>query len=99
MIVLVALELEHSIISVVAERRGMIQVRTVLLIALLAISRKVIILNAEISAGHIVAVASVAVAFGATYWTHNERRPQTHDAVGQSFPPNTNGVKQWTSYC
>src|SRR3954469_2968299 len=38
MIVLIALEFKHSIVGVIARRRGIIQVQTVLLIALLAIS-------------------------------------------------------------
>src|ERR1700694_2673518 len=37
MIVLIALEFNHSIIRVVVNRRGIIQVKTVLLIALLAV--------------------------------------------------------------
>src|SRR5688500_6976831 len=44
MIVLIVLEFKHSIIRVVAQRTHIIQVQTVLLIALLAISRKFIIL-------------------------------------------------------
>jgi uncharacterized membrane protein (DUF373 family) len=73
MIVLIALEFKHSIIRVVAHRRGIIQVQTVLLIALLAISRKFIILDAEMSPAHIVALASVVVALGVTYWLIRDR--------------------------
>jgi uncharacterized membrane protein (DUF373 family) len=73
MIVLIALEFKHSIIRVVAHRRGIIQVQTVLLIALLAISRKFIILDAEMSPAHIMALASVVVALGVTYWLIRDR--------------------------
>jgi uncharacterized membrane protein (DUF373 family) len=73
MIVLIALEFKHSIVGVVAHRRGIIQVQTVLLIALLAIARKFIILDAEMSPAHIVALASVVVALGVTYWLIRDR--------------------------
>jgi uncharacterized membrane protein (DUF373 family) len=73
MIVLIALEFKHSITRVVAERSGIIQVKTVLLIALLAVARKFIILDAEMSPEHIVALASVVVALGATYWLIRDR--------------------------
>jgi uncharacterized membrane protein (DUF373 family) len=73
MIVLIALEFRHSIVGVVTRRTGIIQVRTVLLIALLAISRKFIILEAEMSPAHIMALASVVVALGVTYWLIRDR--------------------------
>src|SRR2546423_6565918 len=68
MIVLIALEFKHSIIKVVAQRKSIIQVRTVILVALLAISRKFIILEADTSPANVFALASVVVALGLTYW-------------------------------
>ncbi|MGZ5090241.1 MAG: phosphate-starvation-inducible PsiE family protein [Burkholderiales bacterium] len=73
MIVLIALEFKHSIIRVVAQRHSIIQVKTVLLIALLAVSRKFIILDAEMSPEHIMALASVVVALGVAYWLIRDR--------------------------
>jgi uncharacterized membrane protein (DUF373 family) len=73
MIVLIALEFKHSIIRVVAQRHSIIQVQTVLLIALLAVSRKFIILDAEMSPAHIIALASVVVALGVAYWLIRDR--------------------------
>ena len=67
--VLIALEFKHSIIKVVAAGRSIIQVRTVLLIALLALSRKLIILDLNaFSANTIFSLAAVLLALGVTYW-------------------------------
>jgi uncharacterized membrane protein (DUF373 family) len=69
MTVLIALEFKHSIIKVVAARESIIQVKTVLLIALLAVARKFIILDAKaFGALTIVALAAVVVALGAAHW-------------------------------
>jgi uncharacterized membrane protein (DUF373 family) len=69
MTVLIALEFKHSIIRVVATGKSIIQVRTVLLIALLALARKLIILNPhEYSASTILALAATLLALGVTYW-------------------------------
>jgi uncharacterized membrane protein (DUF373 family) len=69
MILLIALEFKHSILKVVAHRESIAQVRTVLLIALLAITRKFIILDAsQYSAATIVALATVVFALGSAYW-------------------------------
>ncbi len=69
MTVLIALEFKHSIVKVVAAASSIIQVRTVLLIALLALSRKLIILDTtELPPGTIFALAAVLLALGAAYW-------------------------------
>ena len=69
MTVLIALEFKHSIIRVVAAGESIIQVKTVLLIALLALARKLIILDLkEFSASTILALAAVMLALGITYW-------------------------------
>jgi len=72
--VLIALEFKHSIVRVVAAGTKIIQVRTVLLIAVLALARKLIILDInEYSALTIFALAAVAVALGVTYWLISDR--------------------------
>jgi uncharacterized membrane protein (DUF373 family) len=69
MILLIALEFKHSIIKVVAHRENIIQVETVLLIAILAIARKFIILDAEqYSPQTILALAAVAATLSVAYW-------------------------------
>ncbi|HZF07475.1 MAG TPA: phosphate-starvation-inducible PsiE family protein [Thermoanaerobaculia bacterium] len=87
MTVLIALEFKHSIIRVVATGESLIQVRTVLLIALLALARKLIILDLnQYSAGTIFALAAVLLALGVTYWLVRDqdtwqdvREPQDED--------------------
>lgn len=74
MTLLIALEFKHSILKAAAQREHIIQVKTVLLIALLAISRKFIILDAHsYTSGTILALASVVVALGVTYWLIRNR--------------------------
>ena len=68
MIVLIALEFKHSILRVVTKQGSIVRLRTVILIALLAISRKFIILDAEASAVHMLALAGVVLALGLTYY-------------------------------
>lgn len=64
---IIALEFRHSIAR--AGSAHIVQVRTVVLIALLAISRKFVILDTQTtSAGTIAALAAVAVVLGAVYW-------------------------------
>lgn len=71
--VLIALEFKHSILRVIARKESIIQVKTVLLIGLLAISRKFIILDiSEISAGTMLALAAAVVALAIAYWLIRE---------------------------
>ncbi|MES2407487.1 MAG: phosphate-starvation-inducible PsiE family protein [Pseudomonadota bacterium] len=72
--VLIALEFKHSILKVVARKESIIQVKTVLLIGLLAISRKFIVLDVgEIRDGTILALASAVLALAIAYWLIRER--------------------------
>jgi uncharacterized membrane protein (DUF373 family) len=67
--VLIALEFKHSILKVVAAAESIVQVKTVLLIALLALSRKLIILDVTVVApATILALAAVLLALGVAYW-------------------------------
>jgi uncharacterized membrane protein (DUF373 family) len=69
MILLIALEFKHSIVKVVAYRESIIQVRTVLLVALLAIARKFIILDtSQYEASMVFALAAVAGSLAVAYW-------------------------------
>ncbi len=69
MTLLIALEFKHSILKVVARRESIIQVKTVILIALMAVARKFIILDiGQTSAGTIAALAAAILALGAAYW-------------------------------
>jgi uncharacterized membrane protein (DUF373 family) len=74
MTLLIALEFNHTLQYVIARELGIIQARIVVLIALLALARKVIVvdLHAETPAS-IAALATLALALGATYWLINPR--------------------------
>ena len=67
--VLIAMEFKHSIVKAAIRRDSIIQVRTVVLIALLAMSRKFVILDASVTpAPTIAALAAVTLVLGAVYW-------------------------------
>ena len=69
MTVLIALEFNHSVLSVLERKESVIQVRTVVLIALLAVVRKFIILDVhEVQPMTIIGLALVALALGVVYW-------------------------------
>jgi uncharacterized membrane protein (DUF373 family) len=74
MTLLIALEFKHSIIRVALRHDGIVQVKTVVLIALLALSRKFVILDTnETSAATIAALASATLVLGVVYWLLRER--------------------------
>jgi hypothetical protein len=89
---LIALEFKHSIIRIVAQRHSIIQVKTVLLIALLAVSPKFIILDAEMSPAHIVALASVVVALRCGVLADTRPRSTAGRCVGKCFSVIFQGV-------
>jgi uncharacterized membrane protein (DUF373 family) len=73
MTLLIALEFKHSIIKVALRRDSIIQVKTVILIALIALSRKFVILDVETSPAKIAALAFALLALGLVYWLMRER--------------------------
>lgn len=68
MTLLIAMEFKHSILKVALRRDSIIQVKTVVLIALLALSRKFVILEADTSPAKIAALAAASLALGIVYW-------------------------------
>jgi uncharacterized membrane protein (DUF373 family) len=80
MTLLIALEFNHSIFRAAARVHSVVQVKTVLLIALLALSRKFIILDSKTtSATTIVSLAAALVALGGVYWLLRERDDRRRD--------------------
>lgn len=73
MTLLIAMEFKHSIIRVALRKESVIQVKTVLLIAMLALARKFIILDPDIAPAKLAALAGAALALGVTYWLLRER--------------------------
>jgi uncharacterized membrane protein (DUF373 family) len=67
--VIIALEFKRSLLVVTERRRSIVQVRTVVLLAILAIVRKLIILDlATTDALHLLALAAAILALGAVHW-------------------------------
>ena len=73
MTLLIAMEFKHSIVRVALRRDSIIQVKTVILIALIALARKFVILDPEASPGKVAALAGATLALGITYWLLRER--------------------------
>lgn len=74
MTLLIALEFKHSIIRVALRRSSIVQVKTVVLIALIALSRKFVILDTAVTgAGTIAALAGATLVLGIVYWLLRDR--------------------------
>lgn len=72
--VLIAMEFKHSIVRAALRRDSIVQVRTVLLIALLALSRKFVILDsATTPASTIAALGFATLVLGFVCWLMRER--------------------------
>lgn len=83
MTVLIALEFNHSIRGVLERRHGIVQVRTVILIALLALVRKFIIIDAtKVEPVTIIGLAAAVLALGGVYWLmrDQDRRDAEEDS-------------------
>ena len=82
MTLLIAMEFKHSIIRVALRRESVIQVKTVMLVALLALSRKFIILDvAATEPATIAALSGATLVLGIVYWLLRERDDRLAPAV------------------
>ena len=67
--VIIALEFERSLLVIAERDRGVVQVRTVILIALLAIVRKLMIMDMSTAdTQQLFALAAAVLALGGVYW-------------------------------
>lgn len=82
MTLLIAMEFKHSIVRVALRRDSIIQVKTVILIALIALARKFVILDPDVNPGKVAALAAATLALGATYWLLRKR----DDRVAEETP-------------
>jgi uncharacterized membrane protein (DUF373 family) len=74
MTLIIALEFNHTLHGAVVREQSLVQVKVVLLIALLALARKFIILDLkEVSADQLIGLAAVTLVLGVTYWLLRER--------------------------
>jgi uncharacterized membrane protein (DUF373 family) len=72
--VIIALEFKKSLLIVAERKDRIVQIQAVVVIALLAICRTVIILDlAETDAWHILSLAAAILALGIVYWLIRER--------------------------
>jgi len=87
MTVLIAMEFKHSIIKVAGRQESIIRVRTVILIALMALTRKLIILDVEkVAATTLAALAAALLALGLVYWMLREQERRLDQAAGAGRP-------------
>jgi uncharacterized membrane protein (DUF373 family) len=72
--VMIALEFNHTIQFVVQRSESIIQTKVVLLIALLALSRKIVLIDIEtVGAGELIGLGVLVLSLGAVYWLMRER--------------------------
>jgi len=74
MIVLIALEFNHTILGILERGLSIVQVRAVVLIALLAVLRKFIVIEvAEADAMLLLSLSAATIALGSVYWAVREQ--------------------------
>jgi uncharacterized membrane protein (DUF373 family) len=74
MTLLIALEFNHTLRYVVAGERSLVQTRVVLLIALLALARKIIVMDlAAVTPSVMAGIAGLVLSLGVTYWLMRAR--------------------------
>jgi len=72
--VIIALEFKKSLLVIAERKQSVVQIQTVVVIALLAICRKIIILDlAETDAAHILSLAAAILSLGGVYWLIRNR--------------------------
>ena len=92
--VIIALEFKRSLLVIAERKEGIVQVRTVILIALLAIVRKLIILDlSNTEALQLFALAAAILALGGVYWLirDQDRRERAARAVHDTGTRNARG--------
>lgn len=82
MTLLIAMEFKHSIVRVALRRDSIIQVKTVILIGLIALARKFVVLDPDTSPAKIAALAGATLALGTTYWLLRDRDDRVAERSG-----------------
>ena len=83
--ILILIEFNHSIAFAISSRSGILQARTIVLIAILVIARKVILLDfATATFEQMLGIGAIALAFGLLFWLIGARsrgptQSQPHD--------------------
>ncbi len=74
MTLLIAMEFKHSIIKVLERQSHIIQVKSIILLALLALSRKFIIINLETTMpSKLMALSLAVLVLGTVYWLLSQK--------------------------
>jgi uncharacterized membrane protein (DUF373 family) len=85
MTLLIALEFNHTLHHVVTGDRGIIHTKAVILIAELALARKIIITDLlAVAPATVVALATLMLSLGVTYWLMRERDDRVTDVSARS---------------
>jgi uncharacterized membrane protein (DUF373 family) len=80
MTLLIALEFNHTLHYVITGERGIIQTKIVILIAELALARKIIVTDLlQVAPASAFAIATLMLALGLTYWLMRERDDRITD--------------------
>jgi uncharacterized membrane protein (DUF373 family) len=80
--VIIALEFKRSLLVLAERRESIVQVRAVILIALLAVVRKLIILDlSHTESMQLFALAAAILALGAVYWLVSEQEKRNRAAA------------------
>ena len=80
--VIIALEFKRSLLVSAERQQSVVEVRTVILIALLAIVRKLLILDVSQATNELFALSAAILALGAVYWLV---RDQDRSIAGEGF--------------
>lgn len=93
--VIIALEFKHSLPVVLERRGGVVRVRSVVLIALLAVARKFIIVDVkEAGPATLFALAAAILALGMVYWLVRDQDRRILRERGTAGPGDGLGVEQ-----
>jgi uncharacterized membrane protein (DUF373 family) len=85
MTLLIAMEFNHTLRYQISRELGVIQARVVILIALLALARKVVILDVQdLTPAVVMALGILALSLGATYWLIREANRGAPGDVSES---------------
>jgi uncharacterized membrane protein (DUF373 family) len=91
--VLIALEFNHTLQVVITRERGIIQAKIVILIALLALVRKLIVVDFyAVSPSSLAALAALLLVLGVTYWLIRERDDRRRPRGSERSPAPRPGI-------
>jgi uncharacterized membrane protein (DUF373 family) len=91
--VIIALEFKRSLLVVAERRHGVVQLRTVVLIALLAVVRKLMIIDlSSTDAQQLLALAAAIVALGSVHWLVRDQDRRDDAKAIQDTAPQTGGL-------